>query len=79
MNKNSPTGKRRRPALTRAQVPSPEYDTPREFARRAKIGRTTVWRMMRDGRLRYALFGPRTPRIPTTEYQRLAVISTETT
>lgn len=68
MSKLSRTGKRRkRPPA------QPEYDSPNDFARKANIGRTTVWRMMKDGRLRYALFGPRLPRIPHTEYERLSI------
>jgi excisionase family DNA binding protein len=47
------------------------YHSPDEFARRASISRATVWRLMRDGRLRYARFG-RARRIPVSEYERLA-------
>jgi excisionase family DNA binding protein len=46
------------------------FDTPDDFAKNAGISRATVWRLMRDGRLRYARFG-RTRRIPRTEYHRL--------
>jgi excisionase family DNA binding protein len=70
VNKHSPTGKRRRRT---SQVQSSErlFDSPDEFARKASISRATVWRLMRDGRLRYARFG-RARRIPVSEYERLA-------
>ena len=47
------------------------YHSPDEFARRASISRATVWRLMREGKLRYARFG-RARRIPVSEYERLA-------
>ena len=70
MNKHSPTGKRRLRA-SHAQPSERLFHTPDEFARRASISRATVWRLMRDGRLRYARFG-RARRIPVSEYERLA-------
>ena len=75
MNKHSSTGKRRRRRAPKA----PEYDTPNEFAQKASIGRTTVWRMMKDGRLHYIRLGPRLPRIPHSEYARLGIRSENTT
>ena len=47
------------------------FDTPDDFAKKAGISRATVWRLMRDGTLRYARFG-RARRIPVSEYERLA-------
>jgi excisionase family DNA binding protein len=61
----------RRRRSRRAPADKRLYHTPDEFAERAGIGRATVWRMMRDGRLRYARCG-RARRIPVTEYERLA-------
>jgi excisionase family DNA binding protein len=67
MNKHSPTGKRRRARSGEL------FDTPDDFAKKAGISRATVWRLMRDGRLRFARFG-RTRRIPRSEYQRLTSV-----
>jgi excisionase family DNA binding protein len=61
---------RRHPVL-QVQLGDRLYHSPDEFARRASISRATVWRLMRDGRLRYARFG-RARRIPVSEYERLA-------
>src|SRR5262245_7823969 len=69
VNKHSPTGKKRR-HRRRPPTAASLYHSPEEFAERARIGRATVWRMMKQGRLRYARFG-RARRIPVTEYQRL--------
>jgi len=69
VNKHSPTGKKRR-RRRRPPTGASLYHSPDEFAERARIGRATVWRMMKQGRLRYARFG-RARRIPVTEYQRL--------
>jgi excisionase family DNA binding protein len=63
------TGKKRR-HRRRPPTAASLYHSPDEFAERARIGRATVWRMMKQGRLRYARFG-RARRIPVTEYQRL--------
>jgi excisionase family DNA binding protein len=69
LNKNCPTGKRKR---RRRRARSGEmFDTPDDFAKKAGISRATVWRLMRDGTLRYARFG-RARRIPVSEYERLA-------
>jgi excisionase family DNA binding protein len=67
MSKHSPTGKRRRGAPLGERL----YDTPDQFGHKTNTSRSTVWRMMRDGRLRYVKFGPRLRRIPTSEYARL--------
>jgi excisionase family DNA binding protein len=73
MNKHSPTGKRRR-GTSRAQFGERLYDTPDQFCHKTNTSRSTVWRMMRDGRLRYVKFGPRLRRIPTSEYERLGLV-----
>jgi excisionase family DNA binding protein len=61
----------RRRRSRRAPADKRLYHTPDEFAERAGIGRATVWRLMKNGRLRYARFG-RARRIPVSEYERLA-------
>jgi excisionase family DNA binding protein len=73
MNKHSPTGKRRR-AASRAQIIAPSYESPDQFARRVGASRSTIWRMMRDGRLRWIRVGTRLRRIPTSEYERLGLL-----
>jgi excisionase family DNA binding protein len=60
----APRRKRRR------QTSGDLFDTTDEFCRKAGISRATLWRMMRDGRLRFARFG-RARRIPISEYERL--------
>jgi excisionase family DNA binding protein len=72
MNKHHPDGKRRqRRAPGRASLGDRLFDPPDKFCERTALSRATVWRMMRDGRLRYVKFG-RVRRIPTSEYERLA-------
>jgi len=61
----------RRRRSRRAPADKRLYHSPDEFAERAGIGRATVWRLMKNGRLRYARFG-RARRIPVSEYERLA-------
>jgi excisionase family DNA binding protein len=51
------------------------YIPPDEFARRAGVSRSTIWRMMRAGALRYARFGT-ARRIPVSEYARLTAETT---
>jgi excisionase family DNA binding protein len=46
------------------------YVPPDEFAALVGVSRSTVWRAMRDGRLRYARFG-RARRVPLSELVRL--------
>jgi excisionase family DNA binding protein len=69
MNKHSPTGKRRRRAPRR---PGIDFHSASEFARRLGIGRTTVWRLMKTGRLRFFRVSPHIVRIPVSEYARLS-------
>ena len=71
VNKHSPTGKRRRAAI-RAQTIAPSYESPDQFALRVGASRSTIWRMMRDGRLRWMRIGTRLRRIPISEHERLA-------
>jgi excisionase family DNA binding protein len=59
-------GRRRKSASDDAQ-----YHSAAEFARRLGVGRTTVWRLMRAGRLRFIRISPTLVRIPVTEYARL--------
>jgi len=71
MNKHSPTKKRRR--RKSAVVSEAQYLSAAEFARRLGVGRTTIWRLMRAGRLRFIRISPTLVRIPVTEYERLDV------
>ena len=71
MNKHSPTKKRRR--RKSAVVSEAQYLSAAEFARRLGVGRTTIRRLMRAGRLRFIRISPTLVRIPVTEYERLDV------
>jgi len=71
MNKHSPTKKRRR--RKSAVVSDAQYLSAAEFARRLGVGRTTIWRLMRAGRLRFIRISPTLVRIPVTEYELLDV------
>jgi excisionase family DNA binding protein len=72
VNKHHPTGKYCR---RKSGAPSDDarYHSAAEFARRLGIGRTTIWRLMRAGRLRFIRISPTLVRIPVTEYERLDV------
>jgi|SoiMethySBSTD1v2_1073268.scaffolds.fasta_scaffold205156_1 excisionase family DNA binding protein len=48
-------------------------DTVDEFSRATGISKAVLYRMMADGRLRFAQVTPRMRRIPTTEYSRLGL------
>jgi excisionase family DNA binding protein len=69
MNKHSPTNKRRR--RKSAVVSDAQYLSAAEFARRLGVGRTTIWRLMRAGRLRFIRISSTLVRIPVSEYERL--------
>jgi excisionase family DNA binding protein len=69
LNKHHRTAKRRRRGS--AIVNDPRYHSGAEFARRLGVSRVTVWRLMRDGRLRFIRISPTLVRIPITEYERL--------
>jgi len=71
MNKHSPTNKRRR--RKSAVVSDAQYLSAAEFARRLGVGRTTIWRLMRAGRLRFIRISSTLVRIPVSEYERLDV------
>lgn len=47
------------------------------FCGRANIGRTTAWRMRRDGELRFVRLTPRKVAIPLSELRRLIAERTE--
>jgi len=47
------------------------YLSASDFARYAGMGRSTVWRLMRSGRLRFVRISPTLVRIPITEITRL--------
>jgi len=70
VNKHHPTGKRGR---RKSAVLSAQYHSAAEFARRLGVGRTTIWRLMRAGRLRFIRISPTLVRIPVTEYEHLDV------
>jgi excisionase family DNA binding protein len=70
MSKQDPTGKRRRKSSA-VQLDRAHYHSAAEFARRLGVGRTTVWRLMRAGRLRFVRISPTLVRIPVTEYERV--------
>jgi excisionase family DNA binding protein len=61
------TKRRRRKPVT----PDARYHSGAEFARRLGVSRVTVWRLMRDGKLRFVRISPSLVRIPVTEYERL--------
>lgn len=65
------TRRQRRASHRPASLGDRLFDPPDKFCERTALSRATVWRMMRDGRLRYVKFG-RVRRIPTSEYERLA-------
>jgi excisionase family DNA binding protein len=69
LNKHHRTGKRRRRQAAIAD--DPRYHSGAEFARRLGVSRVTVWRLMRQGRLRFIRISPTLVRIPVTEYERL--------
>jgi len=69
VNKHHPTGKRgRRKSAVRSDA---QYHSAAEFARRLGVGRTTIWRLMRAGRLRFIRISPTLVRIPVSEYERI--------
>jgi excisionase family DNA binding protein len=69
VTKHPPT-RRRRPA-PQVQPGERAYDSPDQFAYRLNVSRSTVWRMMADGRLRWVRIG-RLRRIPIAESARFA-------
>jgi excisionase family DNA binding protein len=62
--------RQRRERQRQATLAERIYVPPDRFAVLAGISRATIWRMMRDKRLRYAQFG-RVRRIPLAELERL--------
>jgi excisionase family DNA binding protein len=70
VNKHHPTGKRRR-RKSAVRSDDAQYHSAAEFARRLGVGRTTVWRLMRAGRLRFIRISPTLVRIPISEYARI--------
>ena len=71
MNKHSPTGKRRRYKAKKIVAPDALYHSVSEFARRLGVGRTTLWRLMRAGRVKYVRISSTLTLIPVSEYGRL--------
>jgi excisionase family DNA binding protein len=75
----APKRKRGRPKgsknKNRPQRPDPLGDTVNDFCAKMRCSRTTAYRMMRDGELKYIELGNRGRRIPYSEYQRLGVVS----
>jgi predicted DNA-binding transcriptional regulator AlpA len=70
MNEHSPSDKprRRKSALATNEA---KYLSESAFARHTGMGRTTVWRLRKSGRLRYVRISPRLIRIPISEITRL--------
>ena len=65
---------RRKRGRPRHHRPAAEVDTITEFCARMKCSRATVYRMMKDGELRFIqVRGER--RIPRSEYARLEALS----
>ena len=58
----------RKPA---AAIHEAKYLSESAFARHTGMGRTTVWRLRKSGRLRYVQISPRLIRIPISEIARL--------
>jgi excisionase family DNA binding protein len=50
-----------------------DWSSPDEAAERLNVSRATVWRMMKNGVLRYVQVSERVRRIPPTEFERLAM------
>jgi hypothetical protein len=63
--------KKRGPRKQRALAPV--CVSPTEFSATTGISRPVVYRMMKDGRLRYVQATPKLRKIPTTEYSRLGL------
>ena len=49
-------------------------DSVGEFSEATGISVPTIYRMMRDGRLKYVQIGLKMRKIPTTEYTRLGLV-----
>jgi excisionase family DNA binding protein len=62
LNKHHSTAKRRH---RQPVTPDARYHSGSEFARRLGVSRTTIWRMMRAGRLRFIRISPSLVRIPS--------------
>jgi predicted DNA-binding transcriptional regulator AlpA len=65
---------RRKPAT---DIHANRYLSESAWARFAGVSRTTVWKMRRDGLLRYVQISPRLVRIPTSEIERLGKLPVE--
>jgi excisionase family DNA binding protein len=66
-----PDDKRRRRRKSAEELAEAKYLSASAFARYASLGRSTVWRMMKSGRLRYVRLSATLVRIPITELARL--------
>jgi hypothetical protein len=58
----------RKPAT---DIHAAKYLSASAFARHTSLARSTVWKMRKEGRLRYVQISPRLIRIPVTEITRL--------
>jgi excisionase family DNA binding protein len=63
--------RRRRRRKSAEELAEAKYLSASAFARYASLGRSTVWRMMKRGQLRFVRIGPTLVRIPITELTRL--------
>jgi excisionase family DNA binding protein len=63
---------RRRRSVSPVPVPRVAY-TITEFAEAANISRPTIYKMMKDGQLRFVQLSERFRRIPASEFARLGL------
>jgi excisionase family DNA binding protein len=69
---HSPTRQRRRRGVSPVPVARVAY-TIAEFAEATNISRPTIYRMMKDGQLRFVQLSERFRRIPASEFARLGL------
>jgi excisionase family DNA binding protein len=62
--------RQRRECQRQASIAERLFLPPDEFARRVGVSRSTIWRLMQRGEIRFAKFG-RVRRIPVSECERL--------
>lgn len=71
--KHSPQRQKQKRGPRKQRPIQPVCVSPEEFSRATGISVPVVYRMMKDGRLRYAQPTSRMRKIPTTEYARLGL------
>jgi hypothetical protein len=75
VNKHSPSGKRKRGQHSQRHAPTRLGDSIQDFIDRTGISRSTAYRMMANGRLKFIQVTDDLRRIPTSEYVRLGFIT----